>query len=104
MCGASCGRLARGTIDRVKLLLTLLALLTGFSGGDALRQIPATPAALGAAVAMAEAAVEARVATAAHRPLAGPVQLTAFSGQLALRAVLPPIQQGFGPRGVRAHE
>lgn len=88
----------------MKLILTLLALLTGFAGGDAMRQIPATPSALGAAVAMVEAAVEARVAIAAHRPVAAPVTLVAVCGQLARRTAFVLLQSGFAPRGLRAHE
>lgn len=88
----------------MKLLLTLLALLTGFAGGDVARHAPAAPAALGAAVAMAEAAVDARVAQAAHLPqAAAPTRLVAACNRLvgASLAVLLP---GVSPRGMRALE
>lgn len=54
----------------MKLLLTLLALLTGFAGADRAVVAPATPAALGVVVALAEVAAQRVAAVPAHRPSA----------------------------------
>lgn len=97
--------IARWTIDRLKLLLTLLALFTGFAGGDVARQAPASPAASAAAIAMVEAAVEARSAQAAHRRLiAAPQRLLAHSIGAVRAVTAAPVLPGLTPRGLRARE
>ncbi len=89
----------------MKLILTLLAILTGLSGGDVARAAPASPAALGFAITLAEAVVDARVAKAAHRPLAiQPRGLLRSALAPVRRASAAPVQSGFPPRGLRTRE
>ena len=54
----------------MRLLLTLLALLTGFASADRAMAAPAVPAAMGSLVMLAESAgkVEARKAGPPHLP------------------------------------
>ncbi len=89
----------------MKLILTLLALLTGLAGGDVARAAPASPAALGFAITLAEAVVDARVAKAAHRPAAAqPRGLIRSALTPARRASAAPVQPGLPPRGLRTRE
>lgn len=89
----------------MKLILTLLALLTGFAGGDAVRQAPASPAAMATGLAIVEAVGEARSAQAAHRPMAQPPRRLVIRPADMVRAVTPaPVIAGLTPRGLRARE
>ena len=54
----------------MKLLLTLLALLTGFAGADRAVVAASNPSALGAVVALAEVAAQREAIVPAHRPVA----------------------------------
>lgn len=89
----------------MKLLLTLLAILTGFAGGDAVRHASAPTAALGAVALLAEAAVAPGERRAAHRPLTEqPRHIVQSCLQMARALVPAPIVPGFAPRGLRTRE
>ncbi|NJS14392.1 MAG: hypothetical protein HC788_06950 [Sphingopyxis sp.] len=90
----------------MKLLLTLLVLLTGFSGVDAARAAPVTPAAFGTALALAEVASDVQAARHIHRPQQ--CAQVRFIGDVAgsdFRAIdTALVQPGLTPRGMRARE
>lgn len=89
----------------MKLLLTLLALLTGLAGGDVARAAPTAPAVMGIAITLAEAVVEARVAKTAHRPFIVAPRWVLVSALPAPRAATAaPLLPGFTPRGLRIRE
>jgi|GEM_PF-5594066 len=105
LCAASRCR-ARWIDDDLKLLLTLLALLTGFSGVDAARAAPVTPAAVGMALALAEVASEVQAARHVHRPQQTALRRFMPDGAAAIfhpvNAAL--VQPGLTPRGMRTRE
>lgn len=90
----------------MKLILTLLAILTGFAGGDAVRLDAAAPAALGAALVLADASAEQTERTIAHHPIiAAPRRLMAHSLDVAQNILaVPQMLSGLSPRGLRARE
>ncbi len=89
----------------MKLLLTLLAILTGFAGGDAARFAPAPTATLGVAAVLAKGAVPQNQAQAANRPvLAAPLRLVTSCTQMVRQVTAAPILSGLTPRGLRARE
>jgi hypothetical protein len=90
-------------VPPLKLLLALLAILTGLTGGEAVRVQTVAPSALGAAAVLAEASVEAGARIAGHRPvqgLPGLVQSACDASPLASA----PGASDFTPRGLRALE
>lgn len=89
----------------MKLLLTLLALLTGFAGGDAVRAVPAAPSAFGAALALAEAVSEGRAARQVHRPQqAAPLRFRPDCNAAPRVASAAPRQLGIPSYGLRTRE
>ena len=93
------------TAPRLKLLLTLLAIITGFAGGDAVRAAPAAPSAFGAALALAEAVSEGRAACQIHRPLVVAPQRYVRDRAAAPRAVTAaPRQLDIPSFGLRTRE
>jgi hypothetical protein len=89
----------------MKLILTLLAILTGLVGGDAARHAPAPTAALGVAAVLVHGGAEQAQRLAAHRPLADQPRRLAAACLQAVRAVgTAPILSGLTPRGLRARE
>ncbi|MDX2210975.1 MAG: hypothetical protein SFV20_11545 [Sphingopyxis sp.] len=87
----------------MKLLLALLAILTGLTGGEAVRVAAAAPSALGAAAVLAEASVEAGARIAGHRPVQGLPSLFDSACSDAPPVTLPA-PSDFTPRGLRALE
>ena len=89
----------------MKLLLTLLAILTGFAGGDAVRAAPVTPSAFGAAVALAESASEARALQQVHRPQQAAAQRYIPDRASPPRAITTaPAQPGTPSYGLRTRQ
>lgn len=89
----------------MKLILTLLAILTGLVGGDAARAVPVAPSAFGAAITLGETADEVRAAQQVHRPFQATPQR--FNPKTALRAravTAAPIQPGIPSYGLRTRE
>ena len=65
----------------MRLLLTLLALLTGFASADRAMAAPAVPAAMGSLVMLAESAGKAEVSDSERRPTATtPTRRTSSGG------------------------
>lgn len=87
----------------MKLLLALLAILTGLSGGEAVRTVNPAPSAVGAAMVLAEASVVAGARLAGHRP-AQDLPSVADSACDASPLVAVPNPSDFTPRGLRALE
>jgi hypothetical protein len=90
----------------VKLILTLLALLTGLGGGEAVRSVEAAPSAIGAALMLAEAAAEAGSRAVRHHPLPPMMGWAKTAAPSVLAATAPAGYRPFGlaPRGMRARE
>lgn len=89
----------------MKLLLTLLALLTGFAGGDAVRVAPVSPSAFGAAMTLAEAVSEGRAARQIHRPQqAAPLRFRSDCTAAPRLASAAPRQFGIPSYGLRTRE
>ena len=75
----------------MRLLLTLLALLTGLATADRAVAAPAVPAAMGALVMFAETAGQAEVSDAERRPAANsPARRTSGGGSRKPRKAAPP--------------
>ena len=89
----------------MKLILTLLAILTGLVGGDAARAVPVAPSAFGAQITLIDAASEVRAARQVHRPQQ-PVPLRFAPSRAApVRAVAAaPVQPGLPTYGLRTRE
>ncbi|MBA4748441.1 MAG: hypothetical protein H2056_06985 [Sphingopyxis sp.] len=89
----------------MKLLLTLLALLTGFTGGEAVRVSPVAPSAFGAAMALAGAVSEGRAARQVHRPQqAAPLRFRPRRNVAPRLASAAPRQLGIPSYGLRTRE
>lgn len=89
----------------MRLLLTLLALLTGLATADRAAAAPAVPAAMGSLVLLAEAAGQADVADSDRRPSeTTPTRRTASSGDRKARRSAAPHVPGLLVRGTRALE
>jgi hypothetical protein len=89
----------------VKLLLALLAILTGLSGGEAARATPLAPSAIGAAMALAEAAGEVRAARQGHRPRAAvPTRFVPDAAVLPRAVTAAPVQADRPSYGQRTRE
>ena len=91
------------TTPPLKLLLALLAILTGLSGGEAVRTVNPAPSAVGAAMVLAEASVAAGAQLAGHRPTQGLPSLADSACSNAPLVILPALSD-FTPRGMRALE
>jgi hypothetical protein len=90
---------------RVKLILALLALLTGMAGSDSVRITPTTPAALGAVVLIADQVQSARQHTAASHPMAAaPRRVLNRCAHVVRTLFSDPVSPGLTPRGMRARE
>jgi hypothetical protein len=104
MCGAapSC---AQWTETPLKLLLALLAIITGLSGGDSARATQIAPAAVGAAIALAEAAGEVHAARLSHRPQqAMPERFVPDAAVLPRAVTAAPVQTDVPTYGLRTRE
>ena len=88
----------------MRLFLTLLALLTGLATADRAAAAPATPAAMGALVLLAETAGKAETSDAERRPTTtAPVRRTS-SGSGKPRKAAPPHLPGLLTGSDRALE
>jgi len=75
----------------LRLLLTLLALLTGFASADRAIAAPAVPAAMGSLVMLAEGAGKTETADSERRPASTtPTRRTASGGGGKQRKAAPP--------------
>jgi hypothetical protein len=93
------------TDRRLKLILTLLAILTGLVGGEAARAVQVTPSAFGAALTLTEAAGEVRAAQQVHRPQQrAPHRFTAQRGATVRAVSAAPVQRSIPSYGLRARE
>ena len=89
----------------MKLFLTLLAILTGFVGGDAARAVPLAPSAFGAAITLGETAGEVRAAQQVHRPQQQvPHRFAPVRGAIVRAVTAAPVQAGIPSYGLRARE
>lgn len=89
----------------VKLLLTLLAILTGLAGGDAVRAAPAPASAVATAIAFAEAASDVCVAAQGHRPpQIQPSRFVPDRGEAVPPVTAAPAQQDIPSYGLRTRE
>ena len=87
----------------MRLLLTLLALLTGFATADRAMAAPATPVAMGSLVLLAESANKAEASDSERRPTtATPTRRTTSSGKP--RKAAPPHLPGLLTGSDRALE
>ena len=87
----------------MKLLLALLAILTGLTGGEVVRMQGASPSVLGAAAVLVEASAEAGARIAGHRPVQSlPSLVDSACNDAPLAAI--PAATDFTPRGPRALE
>jgi hypothetical protein len=90
---------------RLKLILTLLAILTGLVGGDAARAVPVAPSAFGAAITLGETPGEVRAAQQVHRPAHHvPLRFTPDRAAPARMVTAVPTHQGIPTYGLRARE
>lgn len=89
----------------MKLILTLLAILTGLVGGDAARAVQVTPSAFGAAMTLSEAAGEVRAAQQVHRPQQrAPYRFVPRRGAATRAATAAPVQRRIPSYGLRVRE
>lgn len=77
----------------MKLLLTLLAILTGFAGADRAVAAPATPAVRAAVLALADVTAQRVRVAPAHRPVTNLPSLA----HNAVGRTMPPVQWIAGP-------
>ena len=88
----------------MRLLLTLLALITGLAGADRAMAAPATPAAMGSLVMLVETSAQADSSDTDCRPTAtAPTRRTTTSGRKPRKAA-PPHLPGLLIRSDRALE
>ena len=73
----------------MRLLLTLLALLTGFATADRAVAAPAVPMAMGSLVLLAESAGKAEVSDVDRRPVASTPAAVAASRARRRRRIFP---------------
>lgn len=78
----------------MRLLLTLLALLTGLATADRAVAAPATPAAMGALVLLAETTGKAEAADSERRPTTNTPPRRTSSGSGKARKTAPPYLPG----------
>jgi hypothetical protein len=89
----------------LRLLLTLLALLTGFATADRAMAAPATPVAMGSLVLLAESANKAEASDSERRPTtATPTRRTTSGGSGKPRKAAPPHLPGLLTGSDRALE
>jgi hypothetical protein len=89
----------------LRLLLTLLALLTGLATADRAVAAPATPAAMGALVLLAETAGQAEVSDSERRPTTtAPTRRTSSGTGRKPRKAAPPHLPGLLTGSDRALE
>ncbi|WP_432769756.1 MAG: hypothetical protein HEQ22_03145 [Sphingopyxis sp.] len=89
----------------MRLLLTLLALLTGLATADRAVAAPAVPAAMGSLVLLAETAGKAEAADSERRPTATmPTRRASGTGNGKPRKAAPPHLPGLLTRTDRALE
>lgn len=89
----------------MRLLLTLLALLTGLATADRAVAAPAAPAAMGALVLLAETGVQAEVGDSERRPTATtPTRRTSTGSGRKARKAAPPHLPGLLTGSDRALE
>lgn len=89
----------------MKLILTLLAILTGLVGGDAARAVPVAPSAFGSAITLAETAGEVRAARQVHRPQQhAPLRFAPDCAAPVRMVNAAPVQSSLPTYGLRARE
>ncbi len=89
----------------MRLLLTLLALLTGLATADRAAAAPATPVAMGALVLLAETAGQAEVSDSERRPTTtAPTRRTTIGTGRKPRKAAPPHLPGLLTGSDRALE
>ena len=88
----------------MRLLLTLLALLTGLATADRAVAAPAVPAAMGALVLLAETTGKAEASDSERRPTTNSPQRRTSSGNGKPRKAAPPYLPGLLTGSDRALE